>query len=130
MDRLFLDANLRWLPAQCRTASALEAQRCRTVYFPLCHGGSEINLSDEEQQARLSTFSGWIYRFEAGSGPLPRGISLPGKDAPILRAAIAADATHLLTGDVRHFGSHFGKKTEGTTIVPPGNYLKLRAHER
>ena len=114
---------LRWLPTQCRTASALEAQRCRTVHFPLCHGGSE----DQPFRRRAASAAQHVFRIDfsvdAGSGVLPRVISLPEKDAPILLAAIAADATHLLTGEVRHFGPHFGKKIEGTTIVPPGNYL-------
>src|SRR3989338_614489 len=36
-------------------------------------------------------------------------IDLAPKDVPILGGAIAGGATHLLTGDKRDFGSHFGK---------------------
>jgi uncharacterized protein len=54
---------------------------------------------------------------------------LPEKDAPILLAAIAADATHLLSGDVRHFGLHFGKTIGGIAILLPEDYLSLRARE-
>jgi hypothetical protein len=39
-------------------------------------------------------------------------------------AAIEARATHLLTGDFRHFGSYFGKKLEGIFVLPPGEYLR------
>ena len=64
--------------------------------------------------------------FEAADHTLPRGISLPEKDSPILLAAIDAHATYLLTGDVRHFGRYFGRKFEGVSIMPPAQYLKAR----
>lgn len=112
----------------CFGSGSSKMSQCVLPAMPWRKRGS--TCPTKEQQARLSTFSELISRFEAGSGVLPRGISLPGKEAPILLAAIAANATHLLTGDVRHFGPHFGKKIEGTTIVPPGNYLQRRARER
>src|SRR5215213_7904437 len=37
-------------------------------------------------------------------------IVLPAKDRPILQAAIAAQATHLITGDRKHFGRYFGQR--------------------
>ncbi|MEX2139704.1 MAG: hypothetical protein WD894_10610 [Pirellulales bacterium] len=42
---------------------------------------------------------------------------LPAKYWPILMAAIAAHATHLLTGDVRHFISYFGRIIAGVRIM-------------
>jgi hypothetical protein len=44
---------------------------------------------------------------------------------PILLAAIEARATHLLTGDIRHFGLYFGKRIEGIRIMLPGEYLSI-----
>ena len=61
---------------------------------------------------------------DAPERELPHAISLPEKDVPIILAAIEARATHLLTGDVRHFGPYFGKKAEGVLISLPGEYLK------
>jgi uncharacterized protein len=57
------------------------------------------------------------------------------KDAPILLAAIAARATHLITGDVRHFGPYFGKQIEGILVLSPADYLgrrreRSRVHSR
>jgi hypothetical protein len=83
-----------------------------------------VNLTDNDQRRRLSTLSGKLQLFEAPQRQLPSGISLPDKDVPILLAAIEARCTHLLTGDVRHFGRYFGKKIEGTAIVLPGEYLR------
>jgi len=37
-----------------------------------------------------------------------------------------AQATHLITGDVRHFGPYFGKTIEGILIVTPAQYPKMR----
>jgi predicted nucleic acid-binding protein len=80
---------------------------------------ARINLADEEQRERLTKLSGVLHLFEATQEPLARRISLPEKDAPILSAAIAARATHLLTGDVRHFGPYFGKRIKGIAIMLP-----------
>jgi hypothetical protein len=41
-----------------------------------------------------------------------------------------AQATHLLTGDVRHFGPYFGKTVQGVLVVTAAEYLKLREKAR
>jgi len=56
-------------------------------------------------------------------GELPGGVTLPEKDRPILLTALAAGATHLLTGDWTHFGPYFGL-VAGLRIEPPGAYLR------
>jgi hypothetical protein len=58
--------------------------------------------------------------------PLPPGLVLPAKDAPIFHAAAAAKSTHLLTSDKRHFGPYFGKQFDGVLIVSPHQYLESR----
>jgi hypothetical protein len=55
---------------------------------------------------------------------LPHAISLPEKDVPTILAAIEVRATHLLTGDVRHFRPYFGKNVGGVLICLPGEYLR------
>jgi len=57
-------------------------------------------------------------------------VLLPDKDVPILLAAIEARATHLITGDLRHFGPYFGKKIQGILVLPPRNYLKKAGPRR
>jgi hypothetical protein len=61
----------------------------------------------------------------AGS-PLPAGIALPEKDKPIFLAAMAGRATHLLTGDKKHFGIYFGQNIAGILILRPAVYLQNR----
>jgi uncharacterized protein len=51
---------------------------------------------------------------------------LPAKDLPILLAALAGRATHLLTVDKKHFGTLFGKTIGPVLIVTPGEYLRRR----
>ncbi len=130
MDRLFLDANVLF-----SAAYQPNARRWKLKNVALCSSRyaieeARINLRDDEQRARLIRLSGLIHMFEAGSSPVPHGVSLPEKDAPILLAAMVADATHLLTGDIRHFGPYFGKKIAGIAIMLPGDYLRLRAREK
>ena len=57
---------------------------------------------------------------------LPPGIDLVEKDRPILLAAMATRATHLLTGDKDHFGKYFGQSVGGVLILRPRDYLSSR----
>lgn len=57
---------------------------------------------------------------------LGAGIVLHDKDRPVLASAIAAQATHLLTGDKAHFRHLFGQVVHGVLILPPGTYLAAK----
>ncbi len=57
---------------------------------------------------------------------LPPRVRLPEKDEPILRAALAAGATHLLTGDLHDFGPLLGRKVGALRIQTPGVFLRSR----
>ena len=85
---------------------------------------ARINLIDEVQRQRLAKLLERIEFCDAPERELPHSISLPEKDVPIILAAIEARATHLLTGDVRHFGPYFGKNVGGVLISLPGEYLR------
>jgi predicted nucleic acid-binding protein len=129
MDRLFLDANVLFSAAYHPGARLLQVWRLKKVI--LCSSRyalaeAIVNLDDDEQRGRLAELAEKQQFFEALLRELPRGISLPEKDVPILLAAIEAKATYLLTGDVRDFGPHFGKKIEGVMIVSPSEYLRTK----
>jgi|ERR1700719_193858 len=129
MDRLFLDANVLFSAAYKIDARLLPLWKVRNLTLCSSHYAMQearINLVSEDQQTRLSELSASLRLFEARQTQLPPGILLPEKDAPILLAAIEAGATHLLTGDVRHFRAYFGKKIEGIAIMRPGEYLRQR----
>lgn len=130
MDRLFLDANVLFSAAYRPGAGLLQLWRLdRAVLCSSRYALEEarINLDEEEQRERLTRLSEAVHFFDAAQRKLPRGIFLPEKDFPIMLAAIEARATHLLTGDIRHFGPYLNKKIEGIAIVLPGEYLRLRA---
>jgi len=133
MDRLFLDANVLFSAAYQAKAGLLELWKLKNVR--LCSSRyaleeARINLEEEVQRRRLIKLSKVLELFDAVSERLPEGISLPQKDQPILLAAMAARATHLLTGDVRHFGAYFGTRIAGILILAPGDYLRHGARKR
>jgi hypothetical protein len=86
------------------------------------------NLIQIEQQSRLVQLTGGLETVpdEEIVGVEIADVDLPAKDWPILWAAIAAKATHLLTGDVRHFGPYFGQHIAGVMIMRPAAYLRAK----
>lgn len=127
MDRLFLDGNILFSAAYRPDAGLLALWKLKRVALCSSHyavAEARVNLSDEDQRQRLEDLSGKLELFDAAVQSLPAGVSLPEKDVPILLAAIEARATHLLTGDVKHFGMYFGKRVAGIIVVAPGDYLK------
>src|SRR5262245_8175750 len=72
------------------------------------------NLKRSDQLERLDKLITEIMIItEINERSLPRNISLPPKDRPILLAAVAAKANYLITGDFKDFGSYFGKSILG-----------------
>jgi predicted nucleic acid-binding protein len=129
MDRIFLDANVLFSAAYRADSGLLAFWKLRDV--ALCFSRyaieeAKINLEEEAQRRRLAQLTPALHIFDARERELPPGIRLPQKDAPILLAAIEAYATHLVTGDVRHFGAYFGKNVEGVLMLTPAEYLKRR----
>ena len=127
MERLFLDANVLFSAVYRPNAGLHRLWKLKNA--TLCSSRyaleeARINLDDEAQRARLTRLSRGIHLFDAPPRELPHGVSLPDKDLPILLAAIEAKATHLITGDVRHFGPYLGKRIEGILVLLPGDYLK------
>ena len=132
MDRLFLDANILFSAAYRADAGLLDLWKLKNVTLCSSHYALEdarINLSADVQKERLTRLATVLEFSDAALQELPPEISLPEKDVPIMLAAIEARATHLLTGDLRHFGPYFGRKIGGVRIVLPGAYLKNRSQK-
>jgi uncharacterized protein len=132
MDRLFLDANVLFSAAYRPDAGLLQFWKLSGVL--LCSSRyaleeARIN-STEDAQRRLSRLARRIQLFDAPPPQSPPAISLPEKDWPIFLAALDARATHLITGDIRHFGPSLGKVIRGILIVTPARYLKIRRRSR
>jgi predicted nucleic acid-binding protein len=127
VDRLFLDANVLFSTAYrdgsplCRLWDRQDAEILTSGYAVL---EAERHLQDD-QRARLAELLKRVRIVaEAPDRPLPGRVVLRAKDVPILAAAVAAGATHLITGDRRDFGPHFGQMIAGVLIVPPRDYLE------
>ncbi|OGP55764.1 MAG: hypothetical protein A2V67_13605 [Deltaproteobacteria bacterium RBG_13_61_14] len=130
MDRLFLDANVLFSAAYRPEAGVFRLWKLRGVKLITSAYALEearINLETEDQCARLEGLAqALIILTGHPDQPLPSGIKLPEKDRPILQAAISAQATHLLTGDLTHFGRYYGQTFSGVLILSPGDYLRER----
>lgn len=129
MDRLFLDANVLFSAAYRPDSGLLRFWKLKDVTLLSSRYALEearINLEEEAQRIALDALAKRLQLFDTEVRKLPHGIHLPDKDVPILIAAVAAKATHLITGDVKHFGTYFGKTLEGVLILPPSEYLRLR----
>jgi predicted nucleic acid-binding protein len=130
MDRLFLDANILFSAAYRADAGLLDLWKLKKVTLctsPYALEEARINLSDDGQKERLTRSATVLEFSDAALQELPPGISLPEKDVPIMLAAIEARASHLITGDLRHFGQYFGKRIGGVLIASPRDYLKGRS---
>jgi predicted nucleic acid-binding protein len=130
LDRVFLDANILFSAAY-RSESGLK-QLWRLSEAHLLTSGYAIeearrNLNDRYQRGRLTRL---VRKVEVVSEPtghdLPKGLQLPEKDQPIFLAAFQAAATHLITGDVTHFGRYFGQTIGGVMITSPADYLATK----
>ena len=130
MDRLFLDANVLFSAAYREENSLLQLWQLADVELTTSRfavAEAERNLANESKRQRLLTLVQKLTVFESAlSVALPSNVRLPEKDVPILAAAIETGATHLLTGDKRHFGPLFGQRINGVLVERPGAYLARR----
>src|SRR5215469_17063870 len=127
MHRLFLDANILFSAAYRQDSGLVQFWRLKDTR--LCSSRyaleeARINLEENEQRRRLEKLARHVHLYDAATRELPAGLSLPEKDVPIFLAAIEASATHLITGDIRHFGLYFSKQIVGILVLPPADYLK------
>lgn len=126
--RVFLDANVlfsaAWLEGS-GLSKLWHLSETTLVASRLAVAEAERNLDSDERRARLRALVAKITLIDAPPGAaLPAGVELVAKDAPILLAAIEAGASHLLTGDQRHFGHLYGKSVSGVKILMPAMYLQ------
>jgi predicted nucleic acid-binding protein len=130
MDRLFLDANVLFSAAYREQNGLLQFWRLKRVALitsPYAVDEARRNLEDDAQKDRLAALTQTLELVSSLSAALDLPYpGLPVKDEPILRGAIAGKATHLITGDVRHFGRLFGTRVSGVMVLTPGMYLNQR----
>jgi len=130
MDRLFLDANILSSAAYRPQAGLRHLSGVALVTSAYAVEEARINLPDGDPRRRLERLVAAIEVMDCAppTQPLPPNVDLPDKDRPILLGAIAAHTTHLLTGDLTHFGRYYGQTIEGVLILRPAEYLRSRAN--
>ncbi len=128
MDRVFLDANILFSAAyRCDAGLARlwDLKNLELISSGYAAEEARRNLSKDEQRIRLEALL-CKTRLVPEASPRTGGleVQLPEKDRPILHAAVQAGASHLLTGDIRHFGAFFGLRLHGVLILTPATYLQ------
>ena len=130
VDRVFLDANVLFSAAYRPDAGLRRLwQRQRTELMTSRYALEEamVNLVKPEQRQRLAGLMDAVTLVpEAADERLPPNVELPPKDRPILTAALRADASHLVTGDLTHFGPYLGRSVQGVRILTPAALLGRR----
>jgi uncharacterized protein len=134
VDRVFLDANILFSAAYRPYAGLRqlwEGPDVELVASAYAVEEARRNLNRPEQRAALAALlqSVQVLAATPGDPPLTLSSDLAEKDRPILAMAVAAQATHLITGDVRHFGRYYGQTVAGVRILPPAAYLRTRRRE-
>jgi predicted nucleic acid-binding protein len=127
VDRLFLDANVLFSAAYWRDSGLLRLwrlPRCSLLTSSYAAEETRRNLAGSNQRARLGKLLESVTIVGEAESLGVANVGLPAKDQPILAAATRAKATHLLTGDARHFGPLYGRTIGGVLITRPAPYLQ------
>jgi uncharacterized protein len=132
VDRLFLDANVLFSAAYregAGVAALWSLDHATLVSSTYAVEEARRNLLRREQKQRLDALVQELEVVEAHAVPetFQATVALPVKDLPIIGGALAAGCTHLITGDVRHFGRFFGKHIGPVLVLPPADYIRLSA---
>jgi uncharacterized protein len=132
-DLIFLDANVLFSAVYYRPDAGLRRlwrlPGARLITSVYAAEEARRNLNNLVQRSELEELLGPVEVVATTASmdhPLFSALELPEKDRPVMLAAIGVGATHLLTGDFRHFGPFYGKRIEGVLILPPGEYLTSR----
>lgn len=131
-DRVFLDANVLFSaaygsPQIGRLWDLHAAGRCMLLVSAHVIDEARRNLPDSAQRARLDHLASRCREVADAPVGLSSSLELPAGDQVVFLTAVAAEATHLLTGDVRHFGPYLNQRVQGVGILRPAAYLGRRS---
>jgi len=95
-----------------------------TSAFCYLEAWRNVELKVPEKRQALEGILEWVRLVpEARPEPWMAGL-LPEKDVPVLAAAVAAWATHLLTGDLRHFAPLMAREDLPLRVLTPGDFVR------
>lgn len=129
MDRLFLDANVLFSAAYRADSGLLQLWELDDVELltsAYAFEEARRNLGADDQLRCLQELVRDLEIVPESEVALPDEVELSGKDVPILQAAVAAESSHLITGDRKDFGRYFGQKLGRVWVMTPREYLNTR----
>jgi predicted nucleic acid-binding protein len=131
--RVFLDANVLFTAAHNRSGkAALVIELGVRGHWGLATSGYAFEEARRNLEIKFPGSLSTLEAFRPAIKIVPSGpgkscpVSLPEKDRPILEAAIRCKATHLLTGDRKHFGPFMNRPevTSDVIILTVAEFLK------
>ena len=131
MARLFLGANVLFSAAYRVDASIRKLWKLPGIELVTSLYAVEEARRNLDTSRRESDLENLLEDMRTTAGMIPDDPppllepGLPDKDLPILRAAVSSGATHLLTGDFKHFGPFYRQKIGGVLILTPAEYLRF-----
>jgi predicted nucleic acid-binding protein len=133
MDRVFLGANVLFSAAYRSDTRLIllwqiEGVRLVTSKYAVDEARRNLAISRPETIGRLDDLIGGCeLTDEAAVSEINLvKVDIAQKDKPILLSAIHAKATHLRTGDGKHFGALFGERVRGVLVLRPADYLNSK----
>jgi uncharacterized protein len=119
--KIFLDANILFSAAYGSPALKRLWEKARAGRYHLLTSEYVVEearriLQTDQQQERLSRCLSSVRMVPEADPGMPCPLNLPEKDVPFFMAAMKAKAECLVTGDLVHFGPHFGKTFYGVKI--------------
>ena len=129
MDRVFLDANVLFSAAYAEGSGLTQLWRRKGTRL-LASGyvieEARRNFDNAAARDRLEALLEGVEQVGDPAAALDPEMEkgLPENDRPVLRAAMAAGASHLLSGDRRAFGAWYGKRLAGVLVLRPAEYLR------
>lgn len=131
MDRVFLDANVLFSaaygsPGIGKLWDMARHGECKLLASVYVIEEARRNLEEPGHILRLEELVEEVEVVMESDPSIPCPIALAEKDCPVVKAAIQSRATHLLTGDLRHFRPYLGRAVQGLRIQTPREYLSKR----
>ncbi len=136
MIRVFLDANVLFTAAHNADGkAALVIELGVRGYWQLFTSDYALEEAARNLQRKFPRSLATLkeirpaMRISSHHGGMPELTGLASKDQPIFQAALACEATHLLTGDIRDFGRFMNRPadTHGIQIQTVASFLNDRA---
>lgn len=131
MDRIFLDANVLFSAAYKADSRLRQLWHMSDVQlvsseYAVEEARRNLELAKPANISELQSLLGRIEILPDAPTRMRLQLELADKDKPILMVAVRVRATHLLTGDVQHFGHLFGQRVHGVLIQTPAQYFRYR----